>query len=215
MLIKQPHPLLSELLKNARIKHFPRGQILLYEGDTVPEVFILKKGVVKLHDIDAQGNEKILHVVGPPGILPLAFISGPNITTRWFYTALSDCDAYVLPEEVLRKAAVENGKLGMHLTTWFSNEVHELLERLSSLGKTNARDKLIAALRYLAVCHSKQRVNGWYRVTFPVSHQLLADMVGITRESAATVMKELQDEKIVRNPKLTLLEIDFKKLTKL
>lgn len=213
--MKQPHPLLAEILKSARVKHFPRGQILLYEGDTVAEVFILKKGEVKIHDIDANGNEKILHIVKTPGIMPLAFFSGSETTTQWFYTALTDCDAYVLPEEVLRKAATEHGKLGMHLTNWFSDEVHELLVRLSSLGKTNARDKLIAALKYLAVRHSKQRVSGWYRVVFPVSHQLLADMVGITRESAATVMKELQDEKLVRNPKLTMLEIDFKKIVKL
>ena len=213
--MKKTHPLLTDILKHARVKHFPRGQILLYEGDTVPEVFILKKGVVKIHDIDAQGNEKILHIVNPPGVLPLAFFSGGDMTTQWFYTALTDCDAYVLPEETLRKAATDNGKLGMHLTNWFSGEVHELLVRLSSLGKTNARDKLVAALKYLAVCHSKQRVSGWYRVNFPVSHQLLADMVGITRESAATAMKELQDETLIRNPKLTLLEIDFKKILKL
>lgn len=209
------NPQLDQLLRTARIKQFPRGQILLYEGDTAPDVFVLRKGVVKIHDIDEQGNEKILHIVKAPGIMPLAFFSGPTLHTRWFYTALTDCEAYVIADETLREACLNNGKLAMHLTTWFSNEVHELLVRLSSLGKTNAQDKLVAALKYLAVCHGKQKVSGWDRVTFPVSHQLLADMVGITRESAATVMKELQDNKVVRNPKLTILEIDFKKLVKL
>jgi CRP-like cAMP-binding protein len=96
---------------------------------------------------------------------------------------------------------------------WFSNEVHEILTRLSSLGKTTARDKLAAVLKFLAIWHSVKRSNGWWRVTFPVSHQLLADMVGITRESAAMVMKDLQSEKLACNPRQNILEINLSKLT--
>lgn len=203
---------MKSILKSARLKHFPRGQIILYEGDSVAEVFILKQGVVKLYDIDNQGNEKILHIVKSPAVLPFAFFSGENNTTHWFYTAMTDCDAYVIPHEILRKNMLDDAELSTHLNQWFSKEVHELLVRLSSLGKTNSRDKLEAALKFLAVCHGKQKRDGWHRVSFPVSHQMLADMVGITRESSAMVMKELQDEKLVRNPKQTVLEINFEKL---
>ena len=206
------HAHMKTLLKTARLKHFPRGQIILYEGDSVAEVFVLKKGVVKLYDIDDQGNEKILHIVKGPAIVPFAFFSGDNIPTQWFYTAMTDCDAYVIPHDALRQSMLDDAELSTYLNQWFSQEVHELLVRLSSLGKTNSRDKLEAALKFLASCHGKKRRDGWYRVDFPVSHQMLADMVGITRESSAMVMKELQDEKIVRNPKQTVLEIDFEKL---
>jgi CRP/FNR family transcriptional regulator len=95
---------------------------------------------------------------------------------------------------------------------WFSKEVHELLARLDSLGKTNVSDKLKAALKFLAIRHGKERRSGWCRVSFPVNHQLLADMIGMTRESTTTAMKELVDQKIIRNPRLTILEIDLKKL---
>jgi CRP-like cAMP-binding protein len=50
-------------------------------------------------------------------------------------------------------------------------------------------------------------------VNFAVSHQLIADICGITRESAALVMKELQNENTVRNPRVTILEINQKKLS--
>ncbi|MEO5949792.1 MAG: helix-turn-helix domain-containing protein, partial [Candidatus Saccharimonas sp.] len=97
--------------------------------------------------------------------------------------------------------------LGEILTNAFSRDVHELLVRLSSLGKTNARDKVMSALRFLMVVHATERRAGWWRVNFPVSHQLIADICGITRETAALTMKELQGEHVIRNPKLTVLEI--------
>ncbi|MGH7882642.1 MAG: hypothetical protein ACREN8_07015, partial [Candidatus Dormibacteraceae bacterium] len=40
---------LKELLSNSRIKHVPKGQIILYEGDMPLEVFVVKNGIVKLH----------------------------------------------------------------------------------------------------------------------------------------------------------------------
>ena len=206
---------LSPLIKAARLKHVPRGQILLYAGDQPTDIFMLQEGIVKIYDIDDQGNEKILHIVRPPAVMPLAVFSGGEMTTHWFYNTVVDCDVQVIQKAAFEDIFASNQPLAAYLTQWFSREVHELLVRLSSLGKTNTRDKLIAVLKFFAVHHSTPRRSGWQRVNFPVSHQLLADMIGVTRESAAMSMKDLQDAGVIRYPRLTLLEIDTKKLMQL
>jgi CRP/FNR family transcriptional regulator len=201
-------PVLQQFLHMNRLRQIPSGQIILYAGDMPIEVFILRSGVVKMYDIDEQGNEKILHLVKAPAVLPFAFFSGLRDPIKWFYVALTDCEVYVVQAKDLESAMLENSALAHLLTREFSYDVHEVFVRLSSLSKTNVRDKLIAALKFLAECHSTQRKTGWWRVDFAVSHQLLGDLCGITRESAATVMKGLHNEKIVRSPKLTVLEIN-------
>jgi len=199
----------AAVLKTAHIKRISRGQILLYQGDAIADVYVLKTGNIKLHDIDDKGNEKILHIVKPPAIMPLAFFSGEPVHAKWFYTALVDSEVYVLPHTTLLAAMQTDSVLSLFLMHWFSNEVHELLVRLSSLGKSNSHDKVIAVLKFLAVCHAEERRGGWYKVSLPVSHQLLADLTGITRESAALVMKEFLDKGLVRNPRLTALEVNL------
>ena len=203
---------LQTQLRSARVKEIPKGQIIFYEGDSPMEVFIIKEGVVKIYNIDDNGNEKILHFVASPAVIPFSFFTGSNKPTQWFYSALTDCDLYILSREKLREIEQQNPEVPIFLMNWFSKEVHELLARLDSLGKTNVTDKLKAALKFLAVRHAKPRKSGWLRIVFPVNHQLLADMIGMTRESTTTAMKELADQKIIRNPKLTILEIDMKKL---
>jgi CRP/FNR family transcriptional regulator, cyclic AMP receptor protein len=205
-------PLLQKALRSARLKQLPAGQIILYEGVLAQEVFILKSGVVKLHDIDDQGNEKLLHLVRPPAVVPFAFFSGMREPLRWFYATLTDCEVYVLPAMKLQEMTRADGDLAGALTNEFSTDVHQLLIRLSSLGKTNAKDKVIAALQFLVGCHATERRTGWWRVNFPVSHQLIANLCGITRETTAITMKELQVERMVRNPRVTILEINRKSL---
>lgn len=199
--------LLKPVLTSARLKRFPKGQIIQYQGDSLTEVFIIKSGVVSIYDIDDQGNEKILHITKTPAVVPFSFFSGDTTPPKWFYAAMTDCELYVMPHETLQEAVEADPKLALLLTNEFSRDVHELLVRLSSLGKTRAQDKLIATLWFLLRWHSKERKGGWYRVNFPVNHQLLADITGITRERAAVVMKDYQDKKLIRNPRLTVLEI--------
>ena len=204
--------ILQRALRDARVKQVPAGQILFYEDDIPQEVYILKQGIVKIYDIDDQGNEKILHLVKAPAVIPFAFFSGMRDPLRWFYTTITECELAVFTGEELGKMATTDSALGEILTNAFSSDVHELLVRLSSLGKTSARDKVLSALRFLMVVHATERRAEWWRVNFPVSHQLIADICGITRETAALTMKELQGENIIRNPKLTVLEISRKRL---
>lgn len=203
---------LSKLLTGARLKHYPKSQILLYSGDVPNDVYILKEGVAKMYDIDNQGNEKILHLLKPPGIMPLTFLRGRNRAAEWFYNTVTDCDVYTVPRADVERQIESDGQLAMYLMSQFGNETHELLVRLSGLSKTDTANKLLYVLRFLAARHARERYGGWRRVTFPVSHQLLADMIGMTRESTAISMKQLREQDIIRYPRTTVLEIHFKNL---
>lgn len=206
-------PALRDLLKASRLKHVQRGQMLLYAGDRPVEVQYIKKGVVKLHNIDNQGNEKILHLLRTPMIVPLAFFSRAEIATRWYYTTLTECDLVVVPREELEHLMEKDGRTMHFLINNFSEEVHEILTRLDSLSKSDSTTKLLIALRYLVIWRHSVKVRGqWWRVSFPVSHQLLADMTGVSRETISLAMKTLNDKKIVRNPRLAQLEVNLERL---
>lgn len=210
--MKNLNPPLQVIVEGVRPKHYPKGQIIFYQGDHAQEVAILSSGYVKLYDINEQGNEKILHLLGPNAVMPLSFFSGRTDTMRWFYAALTDCDVYMVKIERLQNIIDMDNKLALSLMHWFGLEVQQVLIRLSSLGKSNAKTKIIAVLSFLATNAAKERPSGWCRVNFPVNHQLLADLTGVTRESATMIMKELVIKGCVRNPRQTILEIDKKKL---
>lgn len=205
-------PTLLKLTKSARLKHYPKNQTLIYQEDKPHEIFILLSGYVKVYDIDREGNEKILHILRPGSLLPFVFFSGLNEEVRWFYSALTDCEVYVFSYAQMLTEVRQNIDLLLYLVQWFSMEVHEMLARLSSLGKSSAQMKIKAALSFLASYAANKNSGDFRRIEFPVNHQLLADMTGLTRESAAMIMKDLVKKQIVRNPRQTILEINPNKL---
>lgn len=199
---------LDSLLANAKVRTYPKGQIILYEGENPTDAFVVKSGAVKIYDIDEDGNEKILHVVKALGIFPVIFMFGTAGQTSTFYTTVADSELYVLSRADFEQRLTTDPALVLYCLRWFAGEVQEMMRRMSSLEKTSTRDKLIATLGYLSRQHCEGAKAGWKKVTFPISHQLLADMIGVTRESTTMVMKDLQKEKLVRTPKLGTLEIN-------
>lgn len=205
---------LAKLLSNAQQRKYPKGQIVLYQGDVSQHMFILKTGQIKMYDIDDQGNEKIVHILRPPSIFPFASYLGQSREVMWFYAALSDIETYVISHEEIFPLMQKDPEITYYMLESAVVDMHELFVRLSSMSKTTTQRKLIAAMKFLGTHHSRSRQNGWRRVDFSVNHQLLADMTGITRESATLAMQQLQKEKLVRSPHVGILDINFDKLTR-
>jgi CRP-like cAMP-binding protein len=203
---------IEPLLGEAQQRHYPKGQIILYQGDSPPYMFLLKQGEIKVYDIDEQGNEKILYIMRPGSIFPFASYLARKTEVMWFYAALSDVVAYAISYEDLSSQLNKDPRLALYLLEKVTTDTHEAFVRIASMSKTTTRPKLVAALKFLCVYHTCAGKSGWRRVNFSTSHQLLADMTGITRESATLAMKQLQDEKITRSPKLGILEINFDRL---
>jgi CRP/FNR family transcriptional regulator len=209
-----PTPLTS-LLSTCPIRSYAKGQIILYPDDQPKDLFAIQQGQVKLYDIDDQGNEKILHIIKAPAMFPLPYHFGQSAEVVWFYAALTDAQVYLVPYDMLTQHMKEDGVLSSYIISAICREMHELLVRIDSMSKTTAQAKLIAALKFLAVNHAHLRRNGWRHVAFSVSHQLLADISGVTRESITIAMQQLQQDRVIRYPKVTVLEIQFERLCNL
>jgi CRP-like cAMP-binding protein len=190
------------------IRRYPKGQVIIYAEEAPIDVCYLRKGIVKVFEYKDGFGERIVHLIKPPALLPLTAFSKMRDIAHWKYTALTECEISVLSHEKFANVLQTNAELSTILLQWYSGEVHELMIRLNSLNKTNTHDKLIAALKFLVVHHAVERKNDWWRVTFPVNQQLLADLTGMTRESGATIMKLFKSNKIIRQPRLTILEIN-------
>jgi CRP/FNR family cyclic AMP-dependent transcriptional regulator len=206
---------LAPLIKTAQLRRYPKGQIILYEGETLENVYVVRSGTIKIYDIDDQGNEKILHLIPSPAVFPMNVFLADDDEIRWFYGTAVDSEVYVVPREDARALLKTDNVLANHLLTQLAHEKRQLMGRLGSMGKSTANEKLIATLKFLATHHAEDRPRGWRRVKFPVSHQLLADIMGVTRESTTMTVKDLHREKLLRYPRLTVLEVNYKKLNEL
>lgn len=210
-------PAIAPMLERAHRRTYAKGQTILYPDDRSGDIYVIENGAVSMHDIDDQGNRKVLHIFGPPALFPMVSFSSDLVTSSWFYTALIDTCVCLLPylEFKTRLEEVDGISAYNLLLKQLLDEVHELLIRITTSTKSTSQERLVAALKFLGTHHVKARSTKWCPVNFAVPHHLLADMTGLTRETVSVSMKELQQKKLVRYPAMGKLEINRTRLFKL
>lgn len=210
------NPVIAPMLKEAKLRTYPKGQTILFPNDYTAYLFVIKKGAVTMSDIDDQNNEKILHIFGAPALFPMVSFSDETAAASWYYGALTDCEVYLLPYDTLKQRLESADGITAYnlLLQQLLKEVHELLVRLNSFNKTSSTDKLLAALKFLATHHAKTATGAWHRVTLPVTHQILAALTGLTRETVSVALRQMQEQKLVRYPSPGKLYINRSKLNK-
>jgi len=204
---------LKSLLKDARLKHFDQGLTFLYAGDTITENYILKSGIVKVFDIDSKGEEKVLQIVKAPALLPIDCLLASPDTVSWQYGALTDVEVCVFSPKELQHQIATIPDLSGYIINWLAVESHELMVRINGMSKSDTKDKIITILRFLNVYYTGPERRGWKRIEFPITHQLIADIAGITRESTTIQLGHLQNEKTIRSRR-PYIEINAERLEK-
>ncbi len=203
---------LLDLFPNSLERTYPSGQIVMYQGDQPAHIFFICSGSFKYYDVDQTGSEKILAILGKNHFLPIFYAFGSFEEIHYFYSTLEETHVLLIPIEDFKKLISENAQICNMFFRWFVTEVEFLVERIKSLERSDAKSKIIETLRYLAAKHSISVRGGWCQVAFPLSHQTLADMTGLSRETVSISMREIENSKLIRYKKQLQLEVHKKKL---
>lgn len=178
------------------MRKYPKGQILLYEGEKTDSVFQIKSGYVKVYDINSQGNEKLMMILGPSDIFPLIWTFRGSESIHYFYETFSDSEVSVVPRTYLISDIKSSHQTTIALLEYFVDRSKDLMNRIDCIGATSAKHKVAQSLSYLAEAHGVKITKGTYRIKIPMTHQAIANMAGITRETASIQLKSLEEEKL-------------------
>lgn len=179
-------------------RHFSAGSMILYQGEVPRAACILIRGVVKVYSISAKGEEHIILFNVAGDIFPTPWIFGKTSGTIFFYEALTDCTvAYVQRKQLLDYMHKNTERLST-LLDYISTNYSASLMRINALEQPKAFDKLVFTLYFLCKRYGKSKLNK-NKSTIPIAltHQTLASLVGLTRETTAMEMSKLKKRKII------------------
>src|SRR5665213_1498338 len=204
----------NELFPRASVRRYDKNQIICYNGDSPQHIFFVLKGYVRYYDIDEEGNEKILHINGPQNIFPMLYAFGVNSEVNGFYSSIDDVEVVAIPLKDFHEIIKTNIEFSNSLVYWFLSEIEQLVYRINSLEKTEARVKILYALKSLAMNYGHAK-DEWQKIGFPITQQFIADFTGLARETVSSAMHGLEKDKIVRTGKQRSLEVRRNELEKL
>jgi CRP-like cAMP-binding protein len=204
--------MMEEIFKGVPERQLHKGQILIYEGDAVRNIYRLLKGYVKVSYIQPNDTRRTIIVYGPGDLFPLvSFLSGSGIT-RYFYECMTDVELQVMPQQSFQDKIRGDLELGEKLITYSYTMSLQFAERIEVLSAHSSRHKVASLLSYLAAKTGQER-KGQIRLDIPLTSQSIADMCGLTRETASVQLQQLKEEGVISGRRHLLL--DKKKLQKL
>jgi CRP/FNR family transcriptional regulator len=191
---------IESLFEGSRERIYPKNQLIHYQGDPLTHIYLIREGYIKSYTILDSGDTRTILLLGPGDIFPLAFSSSmdwSNYDIRYFYQTLCETKLQVLPSEVLKNKIDEDHDMLAGYMTYLSASNEAIITQLEVMKNKKAIDKVQMLLPYLISKAGKQVKPDVYELQLKLSHQEIADLSGVTRETTTTLIKELENQGII------------------
>lgn len=184
-------PRISEEVQPER--RYTKGNIVLFQGEVPRFGFVVNEGCLKVYAIDNDGNEKVVGICSKNDIFPADWLLGHSRSVMFYYETLDN--TVLTPFK--KSDCQRSGRLMDHLQEYISTESSSSLLRNLALQQSSATSKILYFFYYLAVRHGQENTAGLYSLGLPLTHQFIADNLGLTRETVAGEVSKLKKAGVV------------------
>jgi len=198
----KPSAAFKDFLLKGRQYKIPKGQIIQTTDDR--RVFnLLQSGFVKRYLISNDGSYGVQVIYGPDDIFPitLAFsaVFDRNLNESpetYYYEAMTEVELSTVDEATLKEAMEQNPLLYKDLFAICGVRLHSTLHGLENLTLSNAYHRVAHEVLFLAKKYGVKNTKGT-EIQVPLTHQDLADILSLTRETVSTAMVQLRKKQLI------------------
>ncbi|HTK49748.1 MAG TPA: Crp/Fnr family transcriptional regulator [Gemmatimonadaceae bacterium] len=184
----------DELLKFAELtreRTYPKGSVILFQGDPGDSLYVLRQGRAKVVLIGEDGREVILGVLEPGAHFgELALIDDQPRSAH--VIAMEDSQLLILRREDFRRRVEANPTVAWALLTELSRRLRRADQKIGGLVLLDVPGRISRLLLDLSAESESATIEK------PLTHQTIAQMIGASRETVSRAMKEFQEEGLIR-----------------
>jgi CRP/FNR family transcriptional regulator, cyclic AMP receptor protein len=183
----------AALLACGRRLEVERGTVLAHEGRPSHAWLVVEAGALRLSCTNGRGCTATLAVLGSGDLLAPSSRGELLAEAR----AMIDSVVFRVPAPDMDGAIGRDPAIGSWISRTHHRQVDLLRRRLASALSLGVADRLREVLRDLASTHGAHTRDG-VRIELPLSQELLATMVGATRESVNRAVRALEARGAIR-----------------
>jgi CRP/FNR family transcriptional regulator, cyclic AMP receptor protein len=187
----------SALQPIATTRTFKKGSVLLYQGEAPRMAYIIKTGDIKVYTINNAGEEQIVTLHGTGDMFPSPWIFKKATVTMYYYETTSNCEILTVSRDDLTTLMTKPQFLPV-ITDYLATNYAGMLMRVTALEQSRASEKIMFTLYYLSARYGHEVKPGIFEIHLPLTHNTIASLVGLTRETTTTELNRLKKQKVVR-----------------
>jgi CRP/FNR family transcriptional regulator, cyclic AMP receptor protein len=169
-----------------REKQYTKGSVILFEDDPGDSLFIVREGRVKVVLVAEDGREVILGVLGVGEHFgELSLIDDQPRSAH--VIAMEDATLLVLRRDDFRRRVESNPSVAWALLAELSRRLRRADGKIGGLVLLDVPGRIAQLLLDVA------EEGGAATIDKPLTHQIIAQMIGASRETVSRTMREFQD----------------------
>jgi len=198
---------------------FAKGKPLK-SSDEKQDIILIKEGFIKRYMISKDGTLSTQIVYGYKDIFPLtlayrillgqSLYGGPEV---YHYSAMTDCSVYTLSSEEFTDALRKNPKLYKDLFSEAGYHLSTTIIRIENMAMGNSYSRVAHIILFYGQRFGIKKPNG-IQVSVPLTHQDIADIINVTRETVTRAMLKLRNNNLVKTTNKEIIITDIDRLSK-
>jgi CRP/FNR family transcriptional regulator, cyclic AMP receptor protein len=196
-----PDTVVADLMQVMHLRSFRKGSVLFDQGEEPHALFFVESGRVKWHKVSEDGNEQILQVVERGQAVGLVALLDrkPYIAAA---TAVEDTTAWVLTVADFDRMTMKHPQIALSVMTLLGDGVRWLLEHVHAMTNRSAHERVSSVL-----IRKAENTETGHRV-IPLTHQEIAHLAGMARETVSRVLADFQRRGAVRLTRSAVILLD-------
>jgi CRP/FNR family transcriptional regulator len=201
MAYNDPMDELNRFLSTYPVKTYRKGAIILHQDDEPTCVNVVKSGIVKIYDISAVGDERLILFDQAGEFFPIAWMAGFTEQSQFFYEAHTDATVYRVPRQEMVDFLQSHPSSLYAVYLGFIQRYITFQARILSLEQAKASDKVLFNLNFLLSRFGHRINDRQTSLKLPFTQQDLANFVGLTRETTSIELKKLENQGVIQKQK--------------
>jgi len=193
-------------------KKIAKGTIIFRPGDKISDVYFINSGFVRIYT-KIGDVENTLNIFKP--LFLMSYIHHMTSSQNNFYfEAITQLDVRVSSQKDFNEFLTANPEFSSIIMEFFLGSILNFISNQGNIINGNAISKIASVLHQIASEYGETK-NNLLVVNFPATHRIIANLVGLTRETTSVQMSKLQKNGIISTKRSQFIVHDINQLKKL
>lgn len=181
----------KEVQSSGYIKNFSSGDVIIDMHSYARSIPVVLTGSIKVIRTDEDGKELLLYYIKPGESCIVSILSAMSQDTAKIKAVVEeDAEIILIPAEKARDWVKKYPEWTDFIFSLYQKRFEELLEVVNAVAFQKIDARLLHLLQQKSQLYNAKEIN--------VTHQQLADELGITREATSRVLKQMEKEEYIK-----------------
>ena len=187
-----------------------KGRILFGVDDPTTKMYLVKEGAVKIYRYTEDGKEVMFHIHGPSELITISPLF-KDMDHVVYAESLVDTELYWIPLAQFRELVREDAEILIQIGKALTENWDEVEEKIEAFVTHDSLGRLAYIILQLKNRYG-EKSDGKVSLPFPLTHQELANLTGMFRETISISMQELKKAGIISIDRHLITVEDNKRL---